>query len=134
MRYGVYAAVLFVVAIMAAASVNADTEPSLRMEFQVQESSLSEVMEILTRYAKTEGFTVENVGPNMPQKDNRPVFYVNLTRQDSARILVTNFLKQDQMFLAFYHPKQAVHPEQIIDPLISELREKWPDIHVYTGL
>jgi hypothetical protein len=133
MRFGVYAAFLFVVAIMPAASVNADTKPSRRMDFQVQEASLGEVMEILTRYAKTEGVIVENIGPNMPQKDNRPVFYVNLTRRDSVRILVTNFLKQDQMFLAFYYPTQAAHPEKISAALISELRQKWPDIHVYTG-
>jgi hypothetical protein len=103
------------------------------MEFQVQESSLSDVMEILTRYAKSEGFTVEKAGPSM-RHDNRPVFYVVLTRDDSARVTVTNFIKQDQMLMAFYYPKQAVHPEQIVDPQLSALREKWPDIHVYNGL
>jgi hypothetical protein len=135
MRSGFYTAALFVVATMAATSINAGTNlvPALRMEFQVQESSLSEVMEILTRYAKREGFTVENIGPNMPRKENRRVFYVHLIRQDFVEVTVTNFLKRNQMLLGFYYPKQTAHPEQIIDALISELREKWPDIHVYTG-
>jgi hypothetical protein len=134
MRYGLCAAVMFAVALIAVASVNADTKPALRMEFQVQEGSLDQVMEILTRYAKREGFTLEDIGPHMPPKDNRSVFYVHLARQDSAEITVTNFLRHDHMLLAFYYAKQAAHPEKIIDPLLSELREKWPDIHVYTGL
>jgi hypothetical protein len=104
------------------------------MEFRVQESSLEDVMEILMRYAKREGFTVANTGPHMPPKENRQVFYVQLTRQDSARITVTNFLKHDQMLLGFYYATQTNRPEKIVDPLISELREKWPDIHVYTGM
>lgn len=124
------------VAIMAAAGVNADIKPALRMEFHVQESSLNEVMEILTRYAKKEGFTVVDLGPRMPPKDKRPVpvFFVRLIRQDSTEITVTNFLRENQMLLAFYVPQQAAQSQQLVDPLISELREKWPDIHVYTGL
>jgi hypothetical protein len=70
----------------------ADSKPVLRMEFQIQESSLSDMMEILTRYAKKEGFAVEEIGPHMPPKENRPIFYVNLTRQDAVKITVTNFL------------------------------------------
>jgi hypothetical protein len=134
MRNRFCAAVISMVAVMTATGANADIKPALRMEFQVQESSLSDVMKILTRYAKKEGFTVEDVGPHMPPKDNRPIFYVNLTRQDSTEITVTNFLKQNQMLLAFYVPKQDTQSQHLIDPLISELREKWPDIHVYTGL
>lgn len=134
MRYGLFSGILFVIAIMAAASVNADSKPSLRMEFQVQESSLDEVKEILMQYARKEGFAVENIGPHMPPKGNRPVFYIHLARQDSAEITVTNFLRQGQMLLFFYYARQADHPEKIIDPLLSELRKRWPDIHVYTGL
>ena len=135
MRNRFCTAVIFMVAIVVAAGVNADTKPALRMEFLVQESSLSEVMKILTRYAKKEGFTVEDVGPRMPPKEKRPVFYVNLTRQDSTEMItVTNFLRQNQMLLFFYTPKLGAQSQQLVDPLISELREKWPDIHVYTGL
>jgi hypothetical protein len=130
----VCAAVIFMVAVMAAIGANADIKPALRMEFEVQESSLSDLMKILTRYASKEGFAVEDIGLHMPPKDNRPIFYVNLRRQDSAEITVTNFLKQSQMLLAFYVSKQDAQSQQLVDPLISELREKWPDIHVYTGL
>jgi hypothetical protein len=133
MRYGFCAAVLLLVAIMATAGANADTKPALVMEFHVQESSLSDVMEILTRYAKREGLTVKDIGPRLPPRGKRTVFYVNLTRQDFAEITATNIIKQDQMLLGFYYPKQAAHSEQIGDALIHELREKWPDIHVYTG-
>ena len=91
-------------------------------------------MEILMRYAKKEGFTVEDIGPHMPPKDNRPVFYVSLTRQDSTEITVTNFLKEDQILLFLYVPKQDTEYQRLVDPLLSELREKWADIHVYTGL
>ncbi len=117
-----------------AMGANADVKPTLRMEFQVKESNLSDLMEILTRYAKKEGFTVEDIGPHMPPKENRPIFYVNLRRPDSTKIIVTNFLEKSQMLLLLYVPRQDAQSQQLIDPLISEIREKWPDIHVYTGL
>src|SRR5690348_1634043 len=83
---------IFMVAAMAGTGVNADIKPVLRMEFQVQQSSLSDVMEVLTQYAKKEGFTVEDIGSHMPPKDNRPrpIFYVNLKREDSTEITVTD--------------------------------------------
>jgi hypothetical protein len=90
-------------------------------------------MEILTQYAIREGLTVENIGPRLPPRRNRTVFYVNLTRGDFVESTATNIIKQDQMLLGFYYPDQATHSEQIGDALISELREKWPDIHVFTG-
>jgi hypothetical protein len=104
------AAVLFVVAMLATAGANADSNPARRMEFHVQESSLSEVMEVLTRYATKEGLAVENIGRRLPPKGNRTVFYVNLTRGDLVEITATNIIKQDQMLLGFY---QATHSEQI---------------------
>jgi hypothetical protein len=134
MRNRFCAVAALIVAVMTAAGADADIKPALRMEFHVQEAGLSDLMEILTRYADKEGFTVEDIGPHMPPKDSRPIFYVNLKRQDSTEITVTNFLKQNQMLLAFYVPKQDAHSQHLIDPLISELREKWPDIHIYTGL
>jgi hypothetical protein len=132
-RYGLFSAILLVVAILVTAGAYADTKPARVMEFHVQESSLSDVMEILTRYAQREGLTVENIGPRLPPRSNRTVFYINLTRQGFAEITATNLIKQDQMLLGFYYPKQAANSEQIGDALVSELREKWPDIHVYTG-
>jgi hypothetical protein len=134
MRNRLAVAIIFMVAAMMAAGATADIKPTLRMEFQVQESNLSDVMEILTRYARKEGFTVEDTGPHMPPKDNRPIFYVNLRRPDSTKIIVTNFLEKNQMLLFLYVPKQDTQFQQLIDPLISEIRERWPDIHVYTGL
>jgi hypothetical protein len=121
------------VAIMAAGSANADIKPVLRMEFHVQENNLDEVKEILTRYAKKEGFTVDDIGPRMPRKHDRTVFYVILQRGDSERVTVTNFLERDQVLLGFYTTKQDAQSVRVIDPLIADLREKWPDIHVYTG-
>lgn len=127
-------AAIFMIAAMAATVASADVKPVLRMEFQVQESGLNDLMEILTRYANKEGFTVADIGPHMPTKKNRPVFYVNLIRHDSTGITVTNILRQNQMLLAFYVPRQDAESQHLIDPLISALREKWPDIHAYTGL
>jgi hypothetical protein len=134
MRHRLCAAVLFVAAILAAGDANADTKPVLVMEFHVQESSLNDLMEILTRYAKSEGLTVINIGPRLPPRGNRTVFYVSLTRQGSAEIRATNIMDQNQMLLGFYYPKEAASTEQIGDALISQLRQKWSDIRVYTGL
>jgi len=132
MRYGF--AVPLVVAMLATAGANADSNPARRMEFHVQESGLSDVMEVLTRYAAREGLTVESIGPRLPPKGNRIVFYVNLTRGDFVEITATNIIKQDQMLLGFYNPMYATQSEQIGDALISDLHEKWPDIHAYTGM
>ncbi len=134
MRKRVCAAIMFMFAAIAATGARADIKPALRMEFEVQESSLSDLMEILMRYAEKEGFTVQDIGPRMPPKDKRLVFYVTLIRPDSTEITVTNFLRQNQMLLFLYAPKQDAQSRQLIDPLISQLREMWPDIHVYTGL
>jgi hypothetical protein len=108
-------------------------EPLVRMEFRTEEGDRHDLMNILIGYAKQEGFSLENIGPNMPQRDKRPVLYVIPTRDDSAEITVTNFLKQDQMLL-YHYRRNTAHPEQIIDALISEIRVKWPDIHPYLGL
>ena len=133
MRYRFFAAVPLVVAILATAGANADSSPARRLEFHVQESNLSDVMEILTQYATSEGLTVENIGPRLRPTGNRTVFYVNLTRGDFVEITATNIIKQDQMLLGFYYRKHPAHSEQAGNALISDLREKWPDIHVYTG-
>src|SRR5262249_14316682 len=114
-------------------TVNADIHPVLRLEFRVQENDLNDVMEVLTSYGKKEGFSIENLGPRMPLKDDRPVFYVVLKRGDSDRVTVTNFLERNQILLALYTQKHDAQSLQVIDPLISQLRERWPDIHVYTG-
>lgn len=133
MRHRCYGAALFAIALIASTSVGAQNiMPLLRLEFSVQESNLSEVMEVLQRYAKSESFSIRDIGPRLPPKESRVVFYAILTRDDNAEIKVTNFLRKDQMLLFFYPPKGS-HPEQIVEPLISELRQKWPDIHTYTG-
>jgi len=103
------------------------------MEFHIQESTLSDVIEILTQYATREGLTVENIGPRLPPRGNRIVFYVNLTRGGFIEVTATNIIKQDQMLVGFYYSDQANRSAQIGDVLISHLREKWPDIHDYTG-
>jgi hypothetical protein len=131
--YKAFGAALFLAAIVAATNVNADSMPALRMEFHVEESTLSELLDVLTRYAEQEGFTVENIGPNMPHKDRSPVFYGILLRQDSNKVMLINIGKQDRMLLLFYMPKQDADSQRLADRLIFQLREKWPDIHVYTG-
>ncbi len=134
MRNRLSAVVIFVVAAVMLAIANADIQPALRLEFSVKERNFSDLMDVLTRYAEKAGFTVEDVGPHMPPKDNRPIFYVNLRRPDSTKIVVTNFLERNQVLLFLYFPKQDTRSMQLIDPLIAELRERWPDIHVYTGM
>ena len=128
------AVVIFIVAAATPAIGKADIHPALRMEFSVKESDLSDLMMVLTRYAEKAGFTVENVGPHMPPKNNRPIFYVNLRRSDATKITVTNFLEMNQVLLFLYLPKQDAQSLQLIDPLIAQLRERWPDIHVYIGM
>jgi len=128
------AVVIFVVATVMPAIGNADIHPALRMEFSVKESDFSELMSVLAHYAEKTGFTVEDVGPRMPPKDDRPIFYVHLNRPDSTKITVTNFLERHQVLLFLYLPKQDTHSIPIIDPLIAELRHRWPDIHVFTGM
>lgn len=131
-RFAAFA--IFLVAIIAGTSVYAETaQPSFRMEFQVQEKDLDNLMAILVRYAQKEAFSIEDIGSNMPPKDNRPVFYVNLKRQDAAEFTLTNFLRRDQILLFFYKPKQITQVEAIAAPLIKQLRERWPDIHAYVG-
>ena len=133
MRRRLCAAFLFVIMVKAAANANCGMQPTLRMEFHVQKTDLSYVMEVFTRYAEREGLSIEDIGPSLPPRSNRTVFYAVLRRQDFNEIKVTNFIRRDQMLLIFYCSKQAADSEQIGDALIAELREKWPDIHVCAG-
>src|SRR5262245_33309639 len=105
MKNRVCAAVIFMFAVIAPTDASADIEPALRTEFEVRESSLNDLMEILTQYANKEGFIVEDVGPHMPQGQQADIL-LNLKRQGSTEITVTNFLKQNQMLLGFYASKQ----------------------------
>lgn len=129
----IYAAAALVVPVMWNTAY-ADISPTLRMEFEVQQSDLSDVMKILTKYANDEGLTIENMGPRMPPRGGRPVFYVKLVRQDVTILIVTNFVRPDQMLIGYYAPTHGTDPQRPIEPLISEMRQRWPDIHVYTGL
>ncbi len=134
MHYRSAALAIFAVAIIFGTNIHAETvQPSFRMEFQIQEKDLDSLMEIPVRYAQKEAFSIEDVGPNMPPKDNRPVFYVNLKRQDSAQFTFNNFLRRDQILLFFYKPKQVTQVEAIVSPLVEQLRERWSDIHAYVG-
>jgi hypothetical protein len=136
MRVRLLVTALFLITLTAGRGLNAEpASPLLRMEFQVQEKDLGELIGILAQYAKEHGFSVKDIGPYLPKHGERtsPLLYVSLVREDSS-MLVTNFIKQDQVLVAFYYKHRPLHADQIDDePLISTLRERWPDIHLYTG-
>jgi len=104
--------------------------PTLNMQFEVRPTDLPEVMEILVRYAQKEDLTVLDVGAQLPPKENRRIFLVKLRRQGYPYVTTENFLKQDQMIVSFYVSKQDARFQEVVDALLSELRQRWPDIHV----
>ena len=120
-------------AISTAAQAKIDPSP-VRMEFQIETKDLNELMMILVRYSNNEELRLENVGSKMPQKENRPIFYVNLYADDVFKITVSNFLREDKVLLLFYEKKEESRAKSAFDSLTSQIRARWPDLHIYDGL
>ena len=135
MRSRIAAAFLFWGAFMASgnAGTRSDSVP-VRMEFQIDQKDFGELMGVLVQYSHQEKWRVENIGQNMPPKNGRYVFYVNLFEGESLEIAVSNFLKEDKMLLFFYDKEKSDRSKAVLDSFIAKIGKRWPDLHVYNGL
>jgi hypothetical protein len=126
---------LFCGAVLTGVTVQTRAEsPAVRMEFQIEKNDLNELIGILILYSHDEQLRLEDVGRNMPQKDSRAIFYVNIFGDEVFEITATNFLREDQILLFLYEKKNGSRAKIAFDLLLSLIRQRWPDLHEYRGL
>jgi hypothetical protein len=107
--------------------------PIERLEFHVAKTDLPELLSMVSAFAKQQSWVVENVGPHIPPRPNRgPDFYVNLTREAVKKVTLTNWIDESAMLVLFYSDNRRSDDFAAFATLKKRLRERWPDIHVYT--
>jgi len=106
----------------------------IRLEFRAMPEQLEDLRSVLTKFAASEGFRVEDYGKSMPPRNGRPLFWLRLFRSDLIEIQVINIRSPTRMFVWFYNPKNVVTINNVAIKLEQILRADWPDIAPYEGL
>jgi hypothetical protein len=129
---------IFLVAVLGMLTGCSKTIPAkVRLEVQIPPDEVSTLHEVLTRFARTEGFRIYDVGAVLPpirEQGGRKVSYFDLDRADTIHIMVTNFLKVDMFLIAISEEKPSPDFDRIAAKLEAMLREQWPNIGPYTKL
>jgi len=106
----------------------------IRLEFRIKREELNELRTTLAQFAQNEQLTVNDIGAQMPPRQGRPLFHLELDRQDrSVRITVTNIRAEDRMFVWFYEYRAGSTLAEMDTKLEQVLREKWPTLAPYEG-
>src|ERR1700722_8456216 len=88
---------------VAQTSLPPDAPLKIRLEFRIKPEELNELRTTLAQFAQNEQLTVNDIGAQMPPRQGRPLFHLELERQDrSVKITVTNIRAEDRMFVWFY--------------------------------
>ena len=123
-----FVAFLFVMMIaMTSASWAETIKPDVRLFLQVPESDVQDLRAIVERFAEQNAFVVNDVGANLPPKNGRKSLYLVLNKNHSIELLVTDFLVQNQFFIAFYEFSPTPEFDHIVADFESRLNERWPN-------
>jgi len=109
-------------------------KPKIRLEFEVTASDLSQLSELLMRFARDEGFSISDHGAKMPPKNGRPLFWMELSRGSLVEVDVNNIRSENRVFVWIYELSPNPEFDEVAGRLEKVLREKWPNIAPYKGL
>jgi hypothetical protein len=124
----VSACLLIAFVLVAPGASSQDVKPKIRLEFRVAATELDGLRAVLSRFAATEKFSVENYGAGIPPRNGRPLFWVKLTRGNATAVEILNVEREDRMFVWIYELKPNEDFENTARKLERALHEKWPDI------
>ena len=133
MLRGLSAVAVILFSSMIASCMAQTTSPKVHLELQIAADDVTELRQLITDFAKDEGFAFEDVGPELPPRQGREVFYILLKRSD-IEVLVDDFLEQYRFGVAIYDLKSRPEFESVAARLEAMLRNRWPDrLRPYTG-
>lgn len=119
-----------VLACIALAACDADggtIAPKVRLEFSISEQDVAELRDLLTRFARAEGFVLKDSGPKLSSLPlGRQYFWLTLTRGETMEIVVNDFLKPYRFHVYVYDLDFDPRFDQTASMLEAKLREKWP--------
>lgn len=110
-----------------------DAQLKVRLEFKIEPTELGSLRDVLLKFARAEGLHVTDVGAQMPPRNGRSLFYLELNQDDSVRIDVTNIRAEQQMFVWLYQLRTESDMRELDFKLQAALRKRWPTLAPYKG-
>jgi hypothetical protein len=114
-------------------SARADSVPKTRLEFRIKLEELRNLHELLARFAVKERMRLSDLGAQMPPIHGRPLFYVELDRDNDIEVDINNIAAEDRMFVWVYEFQPGPRSRDIEMKLEEALRSKWPSLAPYEG-
>jgi hypothetical protein len=107
-------------------------DPKIRLVLAPAPENLEDLRMVLRSFAEKEELSIAE--SRLPPKEGKPDFLMmKLSRGTSFTAIVTNFARDNKVFVGIYEPKENPDFERLASRLEQALREKWPYISPYKG-
>jgi hypothetical protein len=107
---------------------------TIRLTLPINPSELSELHEVVTKFADKEGLQLHDLGPKMPPKDGRPVFLMRVDEDKSFFIVMLNIERQDEVSIGLYNTPPRPDFAEKAERFQKIIKERWPQLAPYQGI
>lgn len=102
-------------------------DPDVILEFDVAEKEVDDLRSLIEEFARSEGFTFEDVGSQMPTSGgSKSIVALNLTRGNGIEVFVGDLQGIGRFHVAFYHLQSDREFDEVVSRLKGMLQQKWP--------